>query len=784
VPYLEPDADIVAIIDAPPTPAAALSPDERWLLLVHYESHPPIELLARPFVRLAGVRVDPVRRSRQRTLRLVGLSLVDVATGEERAVALPAGANVSVAHWSPDSRRFVFTVDGDDRVQVWVGDVATAAAREVPGLVVTDVLTGGHQGGAGPVRWSRDSRSLLALAVPADRVGSPPPPVMPPEPKVEETAGKRTEMATFQDLLASSADADHFEDVATAQLVRVDVDSLGVTPLGRPGLIVSFEESVDGSWVLVESVERPFSFRVPYGYFTRRGEVWSASTGEVASVVGPMPVADEVPRQGVPVGPRHLGWAESLPASLLWVEALDGGDPTNKVEHRDLVRRADAPTFAPVEVLRTPQRCLGWYELEAPGEVLVVEHDRDRRWRTTSLAALTGDGAGMGRVLFDRSMHDAYGDPGTPVFRRHADGRTTVQSDDGGATMYLRGQGATPEGNRPFVDRYDLVTGETVRLHASPAGALEPVTAVLDGGRSVLVRRESPTEPPNFVLVDVATGERRALTAFPDPHPQLTGMKKSIRSHSRSDGVPLSGVLHLPPGHDVERDGRLPLLVWAYPMDYGDQSTAGQVRGSDLGFTRLSSTAPIWFVLRGFAVLADATMPIIGDPETMNDTYIEQVTDAARSHIDALDADGIIDRERVVVAGHSYGGFMTANLLAHTDLFAAGIARSGAYNRTLTPFGFQTERRSFWEAPAVYDSVSPFRYADQITAPLLLIHGMADNNSGTFTVQSERLFQALQGVGGTARLVLLPHEAHGYVARESVLHVLAEQFAWVDRWLS
>jgi dipeptidyl aminopeptidase/acylaminoacyl peptidase len=328
-----------------------------------------------------------------------------------------------------------------------------------------------------------------------------------------------------------------------------------------------------------------------------------------------------------------------------------------------------------------------------------------------------------------------------------------------------------------------LATGATSRLHASPPGALEPVTAVLDGGRSVLVRRESPTEPPNFVVVDVATGGRRALTSFPDPHPQLTGMRKSIRSHTRSDGVPLSGVLHLPPGHDVERDGPLPLLVWAYPMDYGDQATAGQVRGSDLSFTRLSSTAPIWFVLRGFAVLADATMPVIGDPETMNDTYIEQITDAARSHVTALVDEGIVDPARVVVAGHSYGGFMTANLLAHTDLFACGIARSGAYNRTLTPFGFQTERRSFWEAPSVYDAVSPFRYADQITAPLLLIHGAADNNPGTFTVQSERLFQALQGVGGTARLVLLPHEAHGYAARESVLHVLAEQFAWVDRWV-
>ncbi|MEO7442855.1 MAG: prolyl oligopeptidase family serine peptidase, partial [Acidimicrobiales bacterium] len=322
------------------------------------------------------------------------------------------------------------------------------------------------------------------------------------------------------------------------------------------------------------------------------------------------------------------------------------------------------------------------------------------------------------------------------------------------------------------------------RLHASPPDALEPVIGLVDGGTAVLVRRESRAEPPNLVVVPLpgSPGPRRRLTEYADPHPQLTGMVKRLRAHRRPDGVALSGLLHLPPGHDPDRHGRLPLVLWAYPREFSDPATAGQVRGSDQGFTRLHALLPIWFVLRGYAVLADATMPVVGDPETMNDTYIEQVTAAARAHVDALDDDGIIDRSRVIVGGHSYGGFMTANLLAHTDLFVAGIARSGAYNRTLTPFGFQSERRTFWEAPQVYDAVSPFRHADTITVPLLLIHGELDDNPGTFPVQSERLFQALQGTGGTARLVLLPHERHGYVARESVLHVLAEQFAWAQRW--
>jgi dipeptidyl aminopeptidase/acylaminoacyl peptidase len=353
--------------------------------------------------------------------------------------------------------------------------------------------------------------------------------------------------------------------------------------------------------------------------------------------------------------------------------------------------------------------------------------------------------------------------------------------------IYLRGDGSTPDGDRPFLDRLDLETAQKERLYTSPADGLDHVLGFpgdADPPRGeVVLWHESHAEPPNLYRTALDGSGRRALSGWPDPHPQLTGMEKRLIVHDRGDGVQLSGMLHLPPGYDPAAGGRLPLLIWAYPLDYGDASTAGQVRGSSQRFTRLNALDPTWFVLRGYAVLSNATMPVIGDPETMNDTFIEQVTAAARAHVRALDEMGIADPARVVVGGHSYGGFMTANLLAHTDLFAAGIARSGAYNRTLTPFGFQAERRSFWEAPEIYDRLSPFRYANQITAPILLIHGEEDNNSGTFPIQSERLYQAIQGNGGTARLVLLPHESHGYLARESVLHVLAEQFDWLAAWL-
>ena len=781
MPYKTPERDVVAIIDAPPTPVALLAPGGRYVALVYYESHPPVWMLARPYRALAGIRVDPALAARQRVRRLTGLSVLRLADGEVRAVALPDGAQPSMPAWAPDGRMFAFTVDEADGIGVWVGDAQTAAARQVPGLRVRDVLGGDPLTIGAAVRWSRDGASLVALGAPG---GPPSLPEAPEEPHTEETAGKRSQMATYQDLLRTTADEDAFEALATSVPLRVDPRTGDAKELGPPGLYQRLADSPDGEHLLVHRLRRPFSFRVPYQYFARTVEVWSAA-GDLERVVAELGVSDEVPRQGVPTGPRQVFWEERAPASLVWTEALDGGDPVAPAEHRDRLMRLAAPfTGQPERLFDVTHRCLGWIDLDEPRRVLLTEHDRDRRWLTTWICDFAG--REERRILFDHSMDDAYADPGSPLMATRPDGRRTVLQD--GPLIYLRGDGATPDGDRPFLDRFDLQTLHKERLYTSPADALDHVLGFPahegDGEErgEVLLWHESPAEPPNLYLTALDGSGSRALTGWPDPHPQLTGMHKRLIVHDRGDGVQLSGMLHLPPGYDPAAAGRLPLVIWAYPLDYGDASTAGQVRGSTQRFTRLNALEPTWFVLRGYAVLSSATMPVIGDPETMNDTFVEQVTAAAGAHIRALDEMGIADPERVFVGGHSYGGFMTANLLAHTDLFRAGIARSGAYNRTLTPFGFQAERRSFWEAPGVYDQLSPFRFADRITSPILLIHGEQDNNSGTFPIQSERLYQAIQGNGGTARLVLLPHESHGYLARESVLHVLAEQFDWLRRW--
>jgi len=784
VPYLLPDPDIVAAIDAPPTPLVLPSPCGRHLICVRYEAHPPVAMLARPVLRLAGLRLDPAIGGRQRTRRFHGLSVLRVADGTERPLALPDGAQVSAPVWAPDGERFAFTVDEEDGIGVWTASVAGGDPVRIPGLRVRDVLGAEPPALGGTVRWSRDGRSLLALAAPPGAPpgdGGPPPAI---EPRTEETSGKRSQMATFQDLLSCPADEDRFEELATTVPVRADPDAGTVLPLGPPGLYQHLDESPDGRYLLVRRLTRPFSYRVPFAYFARRAEIWSPAGGLVR-VVADLGVSDEVPRMGVPTGPRQVSWDERAPARLIWAEALDGGDPVAPAESRDAIMCLAAPFDGePRLAFKVAHRCIGWLHLDAPGTLLLTEHDRDRRWLTTWWCDLAAPE--RNRVVLDRAEDDAYGDPGAPLMTLHADGTCTVRQD--GSAIYLRGDGATPDGERPFLDRRDLETGESARLFLSDPRARQSVLCFA-GGRTdqAVIWHESPAEPPNLRVIGLGGPGRepaaRPLTGWPDPHPELTGIARQLVVADRGDGVRLSGMLHLPPGYDPRRHGPLPLVIWAYPLDYGSAGTAGQVRASTTRFTWLTAGSPAWFALRGYAVLADATMPVIGAPETKNDSYVEQITAAAAAHVRHLAARGIADPARVAVGGHSYGAFMTVNLLAHTDLFACGIARSGAYNRSLTPFGFQTERRSFWEAPDVYDRVSPFRYADRISAPLLLIHGADDANSGTFPIQSERLYQAIAGLGGTARLVLLPKENHGYAARESVLHVLAEQLAWLERWL-
>jgi dipeptidyl aminopeptidase/acylaminoacyl peptidase len=768
--YKLPPKEVVDILDAPPTPSVVVSPKSDAMLLVESEPHPPISLLARPIYRLGGLRIDPDMKSRQRTVRYTGIE-VRWFEGDKRVrISLPSDSRIGLPAWSNDGSKIAFTKDADDGVELWIADISSGVARPIGSLKVNDVLGSPYQ------LMNDNTRFLVKLWPHGDRL-PPAPPRVPSGPHIEETSGRVSRPPTYQDLLRTTYDEDLFEYFAYSQLAIVDARTGHVEHLGEPGMYLNVSFSPDENYLLVTKLKRPFSFRVPHFYFARTVEVWNRS-GQREKLIADLPVSDDVPTQGVPTGPRMAQWQPLHPANLIWVEALDGGAPLRKVPFRESVRTLAAPFRGePREVMKLQHRSQGFEWTAKKDQIFTHEYDRDRRWRTTSLVDLSNS-AKSRKVVFDLSTRDAYNHPGNPIYKTLPNGDKVFLQD--GDWIYLAGQGASEKGNRPFLDRMNLSTLKKERLFQCDEKSVEQfVSFVKEGRTSIVTRYESPTEAPNYHVLHLKTGERRMLTAFKDPAPHLTGVRKELVKYAREDGVPLSGTLYLPPGY--QEGTKLPLLVWAYPLEYSDAGTAGQVRASPNAFTFFRGASPLFFVTQGYAVLMDATMPVVGDPETVNNTFVEQIVASAKAAIDKLDALGVIDRSRVFVSGHSYGAFMTANLLAHSDLFVAGIARSGAYNRTLTPFGFQSERRSFWEARDVYIRVSPFTYADKINEPILLIHGEADNNSGTFPIQSERLFQALRGNGGTARLVMLPHESHGYIARESVLHVLAEMFEWAEK---
>jgi dipeptidyl aminopeptidase/acylaminoacyl peptidase len=677
-----------------------------------------------------------------------------------------------------------------------VSNVETAKAEKYEGFKVSAIL-------GDPVQWMPDGKTLLVQTVPFNRGNPPAPPKTPDGPIIQESDGKKAPVRTYEDLLENPHDEALFDYYVASQLTRVSFPhvghlgpirasiSTGGTSIGKPAIFASIDPSPDGQHLLVVRIHRPYSYLVPESDFPREVEIWSLA-GKVEHKVASLPLADHVPIEGVLIGPRDYQWVPMQPATLVWAEALDGGDPKTKTEFRDKLMVQRAPfTVQPQELARFEQRfvpggggfggfrggsAIEWTE---SGLGLARDYNRDRRWLRSFLIDLAKPGE-QPKLIWERSIRDRYRDPGSPLMRTLDNGKRVMRQE--GKSIFLAGSGASQKGEFPFLDRFDLETRKSERIFQSGDGQYESVVALLaDDGSRFLTRHESPTEPPNYFVRTANGADKQAVTDFPDPAPQLRGITKQLVTYKRADGVQLSFTLYLPANY--KQGERLPTIVWAYPLEFNDADTAGQVSGSQYRFTTITGISHLFLLTQGYAVLDNATMPVVGDPETMNNTYVEQIVASAKAAIDKAVEMGVTDPERVGVGGHSYGAFMTANLLAHSDLFRAGVARSGAYNRTLTPFGFQSERRTIWEAPEMYIKVSPFMHADKIKHPILLIHGMADDNSGTFPIQSERMYQAIKGNGGIVRYVQLPYEAHGYLARESTEHTLWEMVTWFDKWV-
>ncbi|XP_021839183.2 probable glutamyl endopeptidase, chloroplastic [Spinacia oleracea] len=800
--YQLPPSEIRDIVDAPPLPALSISPYRDKILFLKRRSLPPLIDLAKPEEKLAGIRIDGKSNTRSRMSFYTGIGIhqltSDGTLGPGIEVhGLPDGARINFVSWSNDGRHLAFTVrvdednGGNGKLQVWVADVETGQAKplfhsaEIYVNAVFDNFV-----------WVDDS-TLLVCTIPSSRGDPPKKPLLPPGPKIQSNEQKNTiQLRTFQDLLKDEYDEDLFDYYATSQLVLASLDGT-MTPFGPPAVYTSLDPSTDDKYIMISSTHRPYSYVVPCGRFPKKVELWTAD-GKFVRQLCDLPLAENIPiaHNSVRNGMRSINWRADKPSTLYWVETQDGGDAKVEASPRDIIytQPAEASEGEEPTVLHKLDLRYGGISWCDDSLALVYESwYKTRQLRTWVISPESKDVTP--RILFDRSFEDVYSDPGSPMSRRTSYGTyviAKIHKEEDDATYFLmNGNGATPEGNIPFLDLMDINSGKKERIWQSDKEKYyESVVALMSDNiegdmfvnqLKVLTSKESKTENTQYYIQSLKDKKPFQITNFPHPYPQLASLQKEMIRYQRSDGVQLTATLYLPPGYDSVKDGPLPCLVWSYPGEFKTKEAAGQVRGSPNEFASIGSTSPLLWLARRFAILSGPTIPIIGEGDKeANDRYVEQLVASAEAAVQEVIRRGVAHPNKIAVGGHSYGAFMTANLLAHAShLFCCGISRSGAYNRTLTPFGFQNEDRTLWEATNTYIEMSPFMSANKIKRPILLVHGEEDNNSGTLTMQSDRFYNALKGHGALCRLVVLPYESHGYSSRESIMHLLWE----TDRWL-
>ena len=774
--YKMPPKAIADLVDAPGTPGVSVSPNKKHILILERASLPSIEELSQPELRLAGLRINPVTNGRSRTRYYTGMIIQNLGNGTQKRVkGLPKNGRISNVSWSPNAKHIAVTVTHGAQINLYLVKAASGRAS----LLLKTPLNAIY---GSPFSWLSDSKSILAKTILSGRGEPPRPSLVPQGPVIQENMGKIAPVRTYQDLLTNAHDEALFAYYMNAQMVLVNLKGKAKN-IGKPGMIRFAEPSPNGKYILMKTIHRPFSYLVPVYRFPMRVDVLDIH-GKTISVLRDMPLAESLPKGfgAVLTGPRSFDWRADAGAVIYYVNALDGGDPKAAADFRDEIFTMDAPFNQSAQSLM--QLDLRYAGIMWGNDHIALAYTREWGTRRTTTWLMNPDKPAAPKKIIDRLYEDRYSDPGSPMLHRNKYGRNVLLFGQDGETVFLSGVGASPDGDRPFVDEFNLMNGQSKRLWRSASPYYERPVTMIDGEKQVvLTSRETTEEPVNYYLRNMADGSVDPVTNFTHPYPQMKGVYKEMITYKRHDGIDLSATLYLPPGRKPG-DGPLPLLMWAYPREFKTAKAASQVVGSPHRFVRISPTSPLIMLSYGYAVLSGPTMPVIGEGDKEpNDTYIKQLVSSAQAAADEMVKRGITTPDQMAIGGHSYGAFMVANLLAHSDIYQAGIARSGAYNRTLTPFGFQAEERTFWEAPEVYFAMSPFMHTQKVNEPILLIHGEADNNSGTFPVQSKRYYHALKGHGATAKLVMLPHESHGYRARESVMHMLWETANWLDTYV-
>ena len=775
--YQKPPQEILDLVDVSRAPSVFLDDDKENMILLYRDSYKSIAELSQEELRLGGLRIDPKTNIGSRVTYFNNLKINNLHQKEAKIVqvkGLPKNAKLTNFKWSPDQKKMAFTNTTSKGVQLWVLNVSTNTVKKL-----TDANVNANIGDV--INWFEDSKSILVKLVSSNRK-----PLIntktavPTGPTISVNEGKKAQNRTYQDLIKNKNDEHNFEQLALSEIYKIALDGTKLLWLSS-NIYTSINFSPDGNYVLVKSVEKPFSYLVPYRRFPSKTTIYNKEGNKIETVLE-VALIEDLPKgfMAVRTGKRNFKWRNDKPSTLTYTMALDGGDPENKVAFRDEVFELSAPyNTAGKSILKTINRA---YNIQWGTDNLAIAQDYWWNTRNTkSYAFNPSDSSQKPILLSDRNYQDKYSDPGTYVTERNSMGSNVLSIIKNNA--FLIGDGYTKEGQFPFIDKVNLNTQKKYRVYQSEyTDKIEDLRSYDPKKNKLLVRIESPKEYPNYYFRNLKKNRLSQITNFKNPFLSIQNVHKEVINYKRADGLDLSGTLYLPVGYNKESKEKMPMILWAYPTEFKDKASAGQSTKNSNKFTYPYYGSMIYWVTRGYVVLDDASFPIVGEGDSEpNDTFRTQLVANAKAAIDAVDKLGYIDKNKVAVGGHSYGAFMVANLLSHSDLFAAGIARSGAYNRTLTPFGFQSEERNYWESPEIYNAMSPFMHAEKMNQPLLLVHGEADNNSGTYPMQSERYFNALKGLGATVRLVILPKESHGYRSKESILHLLWEQEQWLEK---
>ena len=779
VTYQKPPKEILELADFERAPSVSMDTKKEYMLLSYRNTYKSLDDLNQEEMRLGGLRINPITNISSTVTYINNLKIRKVKDKNEIQVkGLPENAKITNVSWAPNEKVIAFTNTTSNGVELWTIDVATAQAKKI----TSDNLNANL---GNPYSWMKDSQQLLIRVIPSNK-----PKLidekkdLPKGPIVSESEGKVSQNRTYQDLLKNKTDEANFEALVTSELKTVDLNG-SIKNFKTAGMYAGETFSPDGNYLMITTIEKPFSYIVPLSRFPQKTTIYG-SNGKEIKVVNEVPLSEIMPKgfSSTRTGKRSMGWRADQAATLHFVEALDGGDQANKVEFRDELFLWEAPfNQAPKSLMKIPQRYGGvmWGNATT---AIVMDSWYDTR-NTKAYLINPSNPAMAPKIIEDRNSQDVYSDPGNFEMKKNEYGRYVMAIENNKG--YLIGAGHTKEGQFPFIDEFDFGTLKTKRLYTSNMkDKKEDLMSIEDLKKGdVLVMIQSKNEYPNYYYRNLKSKKLTPITAFKNPFESLKNVHKEVITYQRKDGVTLSGTLYLPAGYDrTKKDKKLPLLIWAYPREYKDKNSAGQSTQNPNEFTFPYYGSFVYWVTRGYAVLDDAAFPIIGEGTSEpNDTFIEQLVNNAEAAINAVDKLGYINKSKVGVGGHSYGAFMTANLLTHSNLFACGIARSGAYNRTLTPFGFQSEQRNYWDVPQIYNGMSPFMNAEKMKTPMLLTHGEADNNPGTFTLQTERYFQALKGLGAPVRMVILPKESHSYVAKDNILHLLWEQDQFLEKHL-